>query len=249
MPIANDFRTIHVQFVLFTPGLQFRSAKILANLLTKYSEQFDGDPSTFPPASPPKGPTPKGVHRLIVEPQIVLQSADGRLRLEAKPSRLDVSKDGESISEEEVFQFLNWASELGLVYLEFNEAKAGRVACIMHRLCDAEKPAVTLSRHFCKERWIGGPLNRPGEFELHAHKRFSLTGLFDVNSWVRFKTAIVQDDGDLTPNKILIEQDFNSLSEHQESREISVQEIRRFFELAPREMRHVLEMYMPQEPK
>lgn len=248
MPTANDFRAIRVQFALFTPGLQFRSAKILAHLLTRYESQFDGEPITFPPFPLQKGPAPKGVIALKVEPQLTLQSQDGKLRLEATPGRLDVSKECEAISEEDAERHLGWACDLGLSYLRFNDAKAGRVACIIHRLCDVESPAVALSRHFCKERWIAGPLNRPSDFELHAHKRFLLPGLFEVNSWMRFKTAYVRNGEDPTPNKILVEQDLNSLGEQIESREMSEAEIRGFFELAPREMRHVLEMYMPQEP-
>jgi hypothetical protein len=246
MPTANDFRAIRVQFVLFTPGLQFRSAKILANLLTKYESQFDGEPITFPPFEAHKGPVPKGAIELQIEPRVVLQGQEGKLRLMASPSRLDVSRESDTISEEEIVTHLNWACDLGLSYLGFNDAKAGRVACIIHRLCDSEKPAATLSRHFCKEQWISGPLSRPSDFELHAHKRFPLPGLFEVNSWMRFKTVVSRDDTGQKPNAILVEQDLNSLSEQIESREMSQTEIRKFFELAPGEMRHVLEMYMPQ---
>jgi hypothetical protein len=250
MPTVNDFRTVQVQASLFTPGLQFRSAKVLGHLLTEYSDKFDGEPQTLPPIDKfaPSG-LPSGLLVSQFFPQIMLQSADGHLRLQAGASRLDVIREGDAITEEETSAQLAWACELGLRYLELNDAKAGRVACIISRLGDASDPGKALAKHFCKPQWIDGPLNRPSSFEMHAHKRFRLDDLFEVNSWVRVKTAVRKEENAVPfpPNVILVEQDVNSLTELMESRELSEHDLRRFFELSPREMCHVLEMYFPPE--
>lgn len=243
MTIARDFRTAHVQLSLFTPGLQLRPGKVLAFLVADYGEQFDGDPVSLP----------KFPGDLPVEvPQLILQSADGKLKLQASAARLDVFKGGESFSEEEIAAHLDWATGLGLSYLHRTQAHAARVACVLHRMADDANPARALSSHFCKQRWTDTALNRPGDFELHAHKRFRLDDLFEINSWVRCKTAVrVEEDKEKgkvsAPNLILVEQDFNSLAEQMEERELRQEEIRRFFALAPAEMRHVLGLYFPND--
>src|SRR5207237_1331542 len=56
-------------------------------------------------------------------------------------------------------------------------------------------PALSLAKHFCQQRWLDGPLNRPGDFEMHTHKRFRLDDLFEINSWFRCKTGIYQAEG------------------------------------------------------
>jgi hypothetical protein len=242
MPSASDFRTIQIQASIFTPGLQFRSAKVLTHLLSEHGDKFDGDPSI--------APSPIGLPKLPIQihfgPQFSLQSRDGMLKLMVRSERLDlVQERDEGLSEDQLGDFLNWACKLVLGYLKFNDAKAGRLACVQNRICEDQNPSLTLAKHFCKDELIAGPLNRPGEFELHAHKRFRLGTMFDINSWMRFRTAVKQGQLDFPPTAILVEQDFNTLSEQMESREICAQDITGFFELAPREMRSVLEKYFP----
>jgi hypothetical protein len=243
MPQASDFRTVRVQASLFTPELQFRPSKLLAYLLTKYSEQFDGTPVVMPAVQE----VPPDVPQVILEmPQIILKSTNGKLRLHASRIRLDVMKeDADQIEDATVVSFLDWMIDLGLDYLTETKAKAGRIACIVARVVDDATPGITLSRHFCQEQWVNGPLNRPGDFELHAHKRFRLNDLFEINSWFRTKTALKRAPAGTVTPAILVEQDFNTLVEQMEARELTAPEIRKFFELAPAELRRVLELYFP----
>ena len=119
----------------------------------------------------------------------------------------------------------------------------------MQRVAHDGNPPVTMSKHFCQQRWIDGPLNRPGDFQLHAHKRFRLDDLFEINSWVRCRSVTVHL-GEPKPNSgynhIMIEHDFNSLAEDSETREISNDQIFQFFEIAPHEMGRVLRLYFPE---
>jgi hypothetical protein len=238
VPEAKDFRVIKIQASLFTPGLQFRAAKVLGQLLSEYNSVFDGDPVSMPVA--------QGLPREV--PQVILTSADGKKVLQAGPARLDVMREDDPISESAMKDFLRWAVELGLNYLSKTQGKAGRLACILLRMAPGRHPAKALSQHFCQQRWLVGPLNRPEHFELHAHKQFRLDGLFEVNSWVRCKTAVLakpDQPNATTPDAIIVEQDINSLAEQMETRELSVEEMHRFFEIVPQEMSKILGLYFP----
>jgi hypothetical protein len=247
---ASDFRTAQVQLSLFTPGMQFRAAKILTFLLAEYGERFDGVPMSLPPLGDVPSPGPQWI--IPSPPQLILQSSDGSLKLQASAERLDVFRGGESLTEEEMASELGWATELGLKYLHRSQSKAGRVACVLHRYADDANAARTLARHFCKPRWIDTALNRPGDFELHAHKRFRLDDLFEINSWIRCKTAFrvakrMETERSSEHDVIFVEQDLNSLADQMQEREIQEEEIRRFFALAPVEMRHILDLYFPND--
>src|SRR5439155_246748 len=120
-----------------------------------------------------------------------------RLKLQAAPVRLDIIREEENITDGDVDEFLRWATELGLGYIRSTEGKASRIACIATRVAPDANPAKTLAEHFCQPRWLKGPLNRPGDFEVHAHKRFRLDELFDINSWFRCKTgSLKQGEGE-----------------------------------------------------
>jgi hypothetical protein len=111
-------------------------------------------------------------------------------------------------------------------------------------------PGRTLASHFCREEWLRGPLNRPSEFELHAHKQFKLGGQFQINSWMRCKTAFISSARDATSERspvILVEQDFNTLVEEGLYSQYAKEEIARFYELVPAEFDHVLRLYFPLE--
>ena|GEM_PF-486828 len=239
---AADFRTTQITISFSTPGLQFRAAKVLGFLTAQYGDRFDGDPFTLPLGPVSFGGLPPEV------PQIILQSKNGHLRLQVGSGRLDLINNTPDQNDDEVVEFITWARELGLQYLRQNTAKAGRIGCVLNRIAGATEPAKALAQHFCKQEWIAGPLNRPTEFEIHAHKRFRLGDLFEINSWVRVRTVtrkLANTDPPWPPNAISVEQDFNSLVEQMESRELTEDEILRFLQAAPSEMRSILDKYFP----
>ena len=57
-------------------------------------------------------------------------------------------------------------------YLEAVEGKAGRVASIVVRIAPDESPGRTLAQHFCQQRWLDGPLNRPGDLSRSSRNLF-----------------------------------------------------------------------------
>ena len=97
-----------------------------------------------------------------------------------------------------------------------------------------------LIEHFCKERWLQRPLNRQANFELHAHKRFTMDNYFVVNSWVRNKTGSVESEP-----IALVEQDINTLPEEAETRSFSTDETVRFFRAVVPELDLILSLYYP----
>ena len=101
-----------------------------------------------------------------------------------------------------------------------------------------------LAKHFCKDRWYKAPLNRPENFELHAHKRFTLASDFAVNSWARSKTGKLSGDGE-EKTVVLFEQDLNTLAEEAPKRDFGEVEIKKFFGAAATELDSILDLYYP----
>lgn len=233
MLTAKDFDLVECQVTLFTPALQFLPNKVLVALLEEWGEVFNGDPIVIP-ASPN---LPPGV------PRLTLMSKDSRYRIQASAARVDLFrvKDGELCLPEH----LDWTLGVLFRYLGVTNGGVNRVAAVLKRAAALEDPAKLLAGHFCKEKWLHGPLNRPQEFELHAHKVFKLPNSVAINSWFRCKTVTLVDPPE--QRAALVEQDFNTLAQEAEGREFSEAEIREFFASAPPEFDKVLSMYFPEE--
>ncbi len=112
------------------------------------------------------------------------------------------------------------------------------------RFSPHETPGLFLARHFCQNRWDKAPLNRPENFELHAHKRFTLANGFTVNSWARSKTGRVSGDGD-EKLVVLFEQDLNTIGEEAPERDFSEAEVKKFFGASATELDSILRLYYP----
>jgi hypothetical protein len=239
--VAKDFRTIAVQATVFTPGIQFRAPKVFAHLQAKFGDEFDGEPQLLPMG---------GANIPLDIPQILLKSADEKIRLQAGSGRVDLFKSGDHLRGQAVGAFLTWATEVFAEYLTSTAGKVGRVACVLHRVVSDPAPAKTLAHHFCQERWLAsdGPINRPSDFELHTHKRFRLPDLFEINSWFRCKTAIekpTEGEPSASANLIVVQQDFNSPAEEEQTRELTNEQVSRFFEVSIVEFDKVLDRYFP----
>lgn len=240
VPAADQFRILRCQVSFYTPGMgQFKANRTLAWLLSQYMHVFDGDSATVP--------VPEAVPASIEIPRIILKSIDGKHRLHCGPAKFDLVLETDCISDAEFSSFLNQAAGIGSAYLKKFQLDAGRIACVVNRAFNDSNPAATLSTHFCKDEWIKGPLNRPEDFELHAHKTFRYRDLFTINSWMRCSCAFLNDDdGKVTPQRvILVRQDFNSLSEELNDRSFTDEELNVFLSGVPEEMLKVLDLYFP----
>lgn len=248
MPIWSDFRIIQAQASIFTPDLNFATTRILTHFLSRWEAFAPGEPKIQLIPEVPGAPAEL--------PRLILQSQDMQFRIQVALARLDLFWVHPMGS-----QTFDRSEYLGLVentfrdYIQFTSARVGRLAYVLVRAAPAENPGYTLSRHFCDPKWLidSGPLNRPSGFELHAHKRFPIHGQvgdYQVNSWVRCKTGLVQrgvgNEGVVGTQAIIVEQDFNTLAEEMASTSYSMESIADFFRTVPDEFDLVLRRYFPE---
>lgn len=188
----EDFRLASYQATLFTPDEEVSSVKLIKGLLPRWTERFDAEPTIVPAM--------EGIPREV--PRLILQSKSEDWRCEIASARINLfwRKPKADAPEPTLAQFFAEATRLLNEYREFLGARVGRIAAVLKRYAQHPSPGLFLAKHFCRESWLTRPLNRPEHFELHAHKRFSLAGRFDVNSWVRSKT------GKLSPGTVLLPQ-------------------------------------------
>jgi len=238
---AKNFETAFCQATVFTPDEDLSSARLVRDLLPSWSDRFDADPTILPVQDPP---LPREI------PKVIVQSKSGIWRCEFSSARTNLfwKKPVEETSQITLDDFFKKASELLCDYVEQVGPRVGRLAGIIRRYADHAEPGLFLSRHFCKDRWYEAPLNRPENFELHAHKSFKLGDQFDVNSWVRSKTGKATSANE-SRSIVLLEQDINTLSEEAPNQDFSKEEIANFCNLIPSEFDSILELYYPEESK
>ena len=163
--------------------------------------------------------------------------------MQASSSRLEVFiADTESKSGVEPGSSLELASKIIRRYMENTRAIVGRIALVLHRAATNEKPALELARHFCRDQWLKGPLNRPEDFELHAQKQYQLAGRWHINSWIRCKTAKLKPS---VESVVFVEQDLNTVAEELEKQDFSSEQIEQFFHDCISEFDSILHLYFP----
>jgi hypothetical protein len=234
---AAEFRLVQAQAAVFTPGLELRTARVLAKLLTAFGQLFDGEPQLLdlPVPSPAE------------LPRITLKSSNERWLLVVSPARVDVVHRTPEPEEGPVGlnEFLDQALEIFGQYQEATAARIGRLACVITRFAISPNAAQEVARHFCREEWLRGPLNRPSDFELHAAKQFDLRPGLRINSWFRCRAGKITVRDQPPQPAASVEQDFNTLQEEYESRDFTAAQREEFFRAAPAELDHILEMYFP----
>jgi hypothetical protein len=231
---SQDFTIAQMQATLFTPDEEVSSAKLIKGLVPKWAAQFDADPLAIPLS----GPVPREV------PRLVLHQKAGEWRCEISSERINLFWQKPRADSVLPSSFTTQAVQLLSEYVAFLEARVARMAVVATRYAQHARPALFLARHFAQERWAEAPLNRPENFELHAHKTFVMAGRFKVNSWVRSKTGMVGTSTGQTP-VIVVEQDLNTLVEETSSRTFSPSDVAEFFSAAQHEFDVILNLYYP----
>ncbi len=235
---ASDFRLASCQATLFTPSEEVSAARIVRDLLPKWSNQFDGEPTIIP--------TVEGMP--AEAPRIILFSKSREWCCEIASARINLF--WRKVSKRSVLpslsSFYGDAVRLLTEYIDVARPRVGRLAAVLNLFAAHDSPGVFLAGHFCKERWQPAPLNRPESFELHTHKKFPLGGIFTVNSWVRSKTGTITEDNQNQPI-VLVLQDLNTLAEEIGSRSYSQEQFQNFFELGAEEFGNILSLYYPEE--
>lgn len=231
---AADFRLISCQATLFTPDEEVSGAKIVSRLLPDWIQRFDAEPIVLP--------SPEGFPREF--PRVILQSSSEEWRCEISSARLNIfwkriaGRDSSlSLIFDEIVPLLH-------EYRDFLRARVGRIAAVVTRFAEHQSPGVYLAHHYCQDRWLQAPLNRPESFELHAHKRFEFNEELKVNSWVRNRTGFVKEEEEQL-RAVLVEQDMNSLAEEESSRDFDTTAISSFFVDAAEQFDTILALYYP----
>lgn len=235
---ARTFTSVRGQATIFTPDEEVSSKKLVQNLVPKWADHYDGEPLVIP--------APDGAPREI--PRLVLQKADGSERCEISSARINLFLEGTHRAPIELPEFFDASVERLLEYKELLNARAGRLAAVILRVAECQDPARFLSRHFCRERWWDAPFDRPGNFEVNAHKRYTLQGSFSVNSWVKNRAGAGQL-GQFEARVVTVEQDINTLPEEADFKNYSEEQIRQFFGIVVEEFSEILALYYPEELK
>jgi hypothetical protein len=135
-------------------------------------------------------------------------------------------------------------------YIKIMQVSVGRLAAICTWLAPHSKPAMTLAQRFCKDMWTSESmaLARSENFELHAHKVYSLGPGMTVNSWIRHKSGFRRMPGERPEPAVVVEQDINTLAEVASEKVFTKGERDRFFQSAARELDEIMMKYYPEEP-
>jgi len=215
------------QGILFTPGTQIPTSRILGRLLEKFGTKFDGAPTVLP--------IPLEAHAEI--PRIVLQSADNQWALDVALARINFRwvqmKDDQQIQPTDFReQFLRFVE--GLLQIE-PPMQIGRLAYVLTRYVLNDMPASLIAERLCKDRILQKASGNLENVEVHVHKRKRLVNTFEVNEWNRFKSGLLNLPG--TPSKkiVLVEQDINTLAENAPVILFSADDVRRFTDAAVKE--------------
>ena len=236
---AADFGIYKAQAVLFTPGASVRNHKILAYLLSKWGDLFAGEPISL---DLPAEALALGV------PRVILKSEDSLTRLQVAHDRLDFFRHADNACSLDASQHLAQAIEIFNGYCKSMNIESTRVAAVVSRAADDDEPARTISRQFCREFWLDGPINRPTEFEIHALKSYQMGRTVSVNSWFRCKSGTLATGEE--PNRterraVLVEQDLNTPNGEARAPSLSPDTVREFFALATDELDGTLGSYFP----
>ena len=233
---ASDFELASCQASVFTPDGGFSAAKILKLFYPQQSVVFDASPMVLP--------VPEDAPFEI--PRIIFESASHEWKCQLSPVRVDViwTRTKSTQTKLSIGDFFRKAGEVLIQYADVLGTRVARVAGVAKRFCEHEAPGIYLARHFCKERWDSAPLNRPENFELHAHKTFLLANEFQVNSWARCKTGLLAESAPPKPI-VMFEQDMNTLAEAATDKDFQAEEVKRFLLAVAKEADVILRLYFP----
>lgn len=239
--VASNFRLASCQATVFTPDGDLAVGKAMKEFYPALTALFDGEPTVLPPM-------PEGAPLEI--PRIILESGTHEWRCELSPARANIfwRRTKTTTMQIGLGKFFDQAAKVLLQYKNRLDTRVGRVAGLATRIMEQESPGIVLARHFCKERWDRAPLNRPENFELHAHKRFKLAGKFEVNSWARSKSGLLKENTVQHPI-ILFEQDLNTFAEETSAKGYRDDEIKDFFSAVTNELDVIIQLYYPDHGK
>jgi hypothetical protein len=231
MPTAHQFSPALYQAMVQMPDANMRGPLIFRHLGEQWLKRFDGEPNFNPDAA-----------GLPAEfPRVVLKSADDAWVCQITSVRADVfwRQQGEPLA---AGAFIDAALPLLIDISRLAEKPIRRMAMIANRFAPQPKSPVHLAEHFCRDRWLAHPFNRPEAFEVHSHKTFKMAGRFAVNSWMRVRSATRAESGE---SVVSAEQDLNTVIGDPQP-VFSDVDAREFFTAAVTELDVILALYFPE---
>ena len=227
----KNFTLDSVQTTIFTPeNSAFSAGKVLAVILAKYKDLFDGQMQVLP------------IPSMIADlPHVVLTSSDGNRQLSVSPSRMDsIWKNSTS----DLGDVVRKCAEIQAEYVCKTQTSVGRIAVVVERICLLENPSEILVKRFCNGESQKEPFNRSKSFEIHNHKEYVPKREdveYAINSWVRCKA----DSNEGMPSAIRVQQDLNTLAT--ETKRFEATGIDTFMSMAIIEIDEILRKYFPEK--
>ncbi len=231
---GDSFKLNSLQVSIFTPFTSFHKSRILGKLISTFSDLFNGDTVSVP--------IPEDAPKEI--PRIILNSADGKFKLEIAQNRVNFfryRKDDDA--EIDTSRILDISSRVLKEYKDCTHSVVGRLALVVVRSSENKNPGFALTCHFCKDKWTAKLFNRPDNFEIHSHRHYTLHE-FNLNSWVRCMTGLLAENNEPI---ILVMQDINTLAEELKQRDFSIEQLKSFLKIAHKEQGQILREYFPKE--
>lgn len=233
MPLEKkNFFTTSVSITSFFPLTLIKDATtVIRALPANWLEIFDREPTQFPvPLDAP-----------IDIPRLILKNSQDTETATFFRDRFSISRTLSPANEGSIpiDLFINDALNYIKEVKDLFSLKIGRIGYIHERACKVDDPAKELAMHFCKNNFIEDPFNRPENFELNSHKKYSINGI-NLNSWVKNRTASIKHTGE---SIIFIQQDINTLQEEQNERSFSDEEITKMIKIISSEIEIIFAKY------
>jgi hypothetical protein len=229
-PLRDQLQVVKCQASLWTATSDFSLLRVLRELPAEFEGRLDAEPQVLPHIDglPPE------------VPRLVLASKSAEWRMEIGPSRTNLhwQRQGPTEGSIGLIEFFQSVVRLPVGV----GTPVTRAAAVLQRYVAMPNPALFLADHFCKPSMRGGPLNRPENFELHAHKTYEFVPGVRTNSWVRCKTALL-DEAEAKSPILLVEQDLNTVADA--PLPLSTQQQAEFFGRVVSEFSEAIRLYFP----
>ena len=233
---AAEFNTIFsIRLSAFTPTKILSNSKILKSVMDIVPDDYDGEPTVLPLP----GDAPPEI------PRITFKDKNQIKYFEIAPSRVNVIFKNIDY-QEDLYKspFVNEAESLLKRYLDKIDLECLRIALNISHGMFKEYPETEIASHFCKDKFLKEPFDRPSEFEIHSLKKYKLKDAFDVNSWVRVKSVSI-NHGAHKKRAVACEQDINTLPELMDQITYDNKQISNFFSSAIEDANSILLKYFP----
>jgi len=234
---ASKFQTQLIIASAFIAGNELKPTNAFIQALQEWAMIYDGDPISLPlaQATPPEFPT------------VFLQSRDQSVGIEMARTKINLfwrRAESNKDASIDISDLYSQFSQRIATIAEKNKVVIGRLAALRVSMGNEPTPGRELSKQFCREEMLNGPLKQVEGFELHAHKVFELYQAQNVNSWVRIKTS-----GSPGPDyqHIFVDQDINTLAEEINIRNFDRANIMLFFQEASKQLGSIFNEYFPEK--